>query len=258
MRDGKLLLDLSRGVFKNYHRIQSLACWKIGGQIVYIRKRFTVSCVQLIAMDTQCLKEMYNLNMKISPKYHHPVRDSVNPIVALCFRKGGRSCFSSKATICCACTCILSIFQRKMTQNVPQQRMGSRERKTTASVGSRPSAPALRFKGLERLTISTIIMIDAKAVILCGNLNWYATLLQNKPLHSAPEDIDLSDPEKLKLEKSPAMHESVCCVFLCTFNCCEGSQWLPRMQTERPRWFEVDHTGWVRVLLRLTNIISAA
>ncbi|KAK1932620.1 hypothetical protein X943_000028 [Babesia divergens] len=37
---------------------------------------------------------------------------------------------------------------------------------------------------------------DTKAVILCGNLN------------CAPEDIDLSDPEKLKLEKSPAMHES--------------------------------------------------
>lgn len=65
MRDGKLLLDLSRGPFKSYHKIQSLACWKIGGQIVYIKKRF------------KCIKERYNLNMKISSKYHHPEGRSI-------------------------------------------------------------------------------------------------------------------------------------------------------------------------------------
>ncbi|CDR97196.1 hypothetical protein BBBOND_0310990 [Babesia bigemina] len=49
---------------------------------------------------------------------------------------------------------------------------------------------------------------DTKAVVLCGYLNWYVEGIFSHIFNSAPEDIDLSDSEKLKMESSPVLHNS--------------------------------------------------
>lgn len=144
MKDAKLIEELSRNPFKHYYSVKSLASWKNGGQLIYIKKRFEYITVR------------YSLNMRISPKYH---------------QQEGRTImlqFKSYYLLC-----LMSPMDGWVVSDV----------KTRMKWDSEVGRMIHEFK-------------DTKAVIICGNLN------------CAPQDIDLSDPERLKRETSPVLHET--------------------------------------------------
>ncbi|ORM42370.1 DNA-(apurinic or apyrimidinic site) lyase [Babesia sp. Xinjiang] len=144
LQDGRLIEDLKRGLFKRYRLVHSLACWRIGGQLVFVKNKF------------HCITERFCLNTRLNPKYHHPEGRSI----LLQFKSFNL-------------LCVMSPANGWDTASVKQRQLWHRD--------------------LAHLLYD---LKDTKAVILCGNLN------------CAPEDIDLSDAGKLKLENSPVLHRS--------------------------------------------------
>ncbi|GFE53032.1 exonuclease III APE [Babesia ovis] len=156
LQDGQIVDDLKRDIFKRYHLVHSLACWRIGGQLIFVKKRFS------------WITERYSLNSKVHPKYHHPEGRSI----LLQFKSYNL-------------LCVMSPVNGWNKTNVKQHRMWYRD------------LAHLLFD-LKGTIISShdSTFSDTKAVVMCGNLN------------CAPEDIDLSDADKLKLENSPVLHAS--------------------------------------------------
>ncbi|GBE59252.1 exonuclease III APE [Babesia ovata] len=146
-KDGQLIEELKRNIFKRYHLVHSLASWRIGGQLIFIKKRFTVGYMGITL---------------ICAVHHGEIRSQYEG-----------------------------------------------EREVPPSVNGWDTANLKQKKQWHRDLAHLLYHLkDTKAVVLCGYLNWYVEPKSRHIFDSAPEDIDLSDSEKLKMESSPVLHDS--------------------------------------------------
>ncbi|CDR97197.1 hypothetical protein BBBOND_0311000 [Babesia bigemina] len=69
-KDGKLIDEIKKSIFRRYHLVHSLASWRIGGQLIFIKKCFTV-CHQAIplirAVHYGEVRSQYEVECEVPP-----------------------------------------------------------------------------------------------------------------------------------------------------------------------------------------------